>query len=43
MLADVGAGELVQQEVAMANVVLLGWGQGGDDEPVTDVDVELVA
>ena len=42
VLADVAPGHLIQEQVAVTDLVLLGWRQGGDDEPVADVDVELV-
>jgi len=34
MPADVGPGHLIQEQVAVADLALLGWRQGGDDEPV---------
>ena len=43
VLPDVGLGQLVEEQVAVGYVGLLAWGEGGDDEPVADVDVELVA
>jgi hypothetical protein len=43
VLANVTPGHPVQEQVALADLMLLGWRQGGHDEPVADVDVELVA
>jgi hypothetical protein len=42
VLTDVAFRQLVQEQVAAADVALLRRGEGRDDEAVADVDVELV-
>ena len=43
VLADESLGHLVKQQAPLANFALLNGGQGRHDEPVADIDVELVA